>query len=84
MSEQSTSPSGADGLSFTARAVRPLCNWRFVVSLVVPMFFTSRFVNHNGHHWWVWWLQWRDHILIKGGHRESVEAEGETLGVTPR
>lgn len=43
---------------------------RYALSFMLPMYFTSKFQNQNGRHWWVWWLQWRGRILVSGGHRE--------------
>lgn len=49
---------------------------RYALSFVVPMYFTSRFENHNGRHWWVWWIQWRSRLLKFGGHREACCSSG--------
>lgn len=53
---------------------------KYALSFVIPLPFTSRFVNQNGRHWWVWWVQWRNRILLRGGHREDCCRSGTCAG----
>lgn len=52
---------------------------RLAISAIVPMYFTSRFENHNGRHWWVAWIQWREKLLWSTGHRQACCRTGEHL-----
>lgn len=51
-------------------------DWRLMITSVIPLPMTSRFVNHNGRHWIVKWWHWRGRAFAKSGHRLACCASG--------
>lgn len=57
--------------------------FRLAISRIIPMRLHSRFTNHKGHPWHVWWWQWRGNAIWKslwGGERLPVTARDAMLG----